>query len=82
MQKSVDQRTRTDCLCCRQLARKSPECRDRQLGSNEKIKWNRSAEGLTIQLPKTLPDPLVIAFKLEVKQANRRKGHNDEKRKN
>ena len=37
------------------------------MGSNEKIKWNRSAEGLTIQLPKTLPDPLVIAFKLEVK---------------
>jgi hypothetical protein len=35
--------------------------------SKEKIKWNCSAEGLTTLLPKTLPDPLEFAFKLEVK---------------
>ena len=32
------------------------------MGSNEKIKWNRSADGLTITLPKTLPDQPVIGF--------------------
>ncbi len=32
------------------------------MGSDEKIKWNRSAEGLTIQVPKELPQQPVIGF--------------------
>jgi hypothetical protein len=34
------------------------------MGRNEKIKWNRSAEGLTIYLPKILPDLPVIGFRI------------------
>ena len=30
------------------------------LGSNEPLRWKRSADGLTIQLPKTIPDQGVI----------------------
>lgn len=36
------------------------------MGSSETIKWKRSADGLTIRLPKTLPDSLVVGFKLMV----------------
>jgi alpha-L-fucosidase len=36
------------------------------MGSNEEIKWNRSAEGLTIQLPKELPQQPVVGFKLTI----------------
>jgi alpha-L-fucosidase len=37
------------------------------MGGNEKIKWNRSTEGLTIQLPKELPPQQpVVGFKLTV----------------
>ena len=32
------------------------------MGSSEQIKWIRSADGLTITLPKTLPDQPVIGF--------------------
>jgi hypothetical protein len=34
------------------------------IGSDETLKWERSAEALTIQLPKTLPDQLVIGFRI------------------
>ena len=34
------------------------------LGSDETLKWERSAEALTIQLPKTLPDQPVIGFRI------------------
>ncbi|MDF7806655.1 alpha-L-fucosidase [Pontiellaceae bacterium B12219] len=34
------------------------------MGSNEKIKWKRSKDGLTISLPETLPDQPVAGFKL------------------
>lgn len=37
------------------------------LGSDEKIQWKRSAEALTIQLPKTAQDRLVVGFKVTVK---------------
>ncbi len=36
------------------------------MGSEETIKWNRSAEGLTIQLPEELPQQPVVGFKLTV----------------
>ena len=34
------------------------------LGSDEKLTWQRSAEALTIKLPKTLPDQPVIGFRI------------------
>jgi len=34
------------------------------LGSSEKLKWDRSTDALTIQLPKTLPGQLVIGFRI------------------
>ena len=34
------------------------------IGSDEKIVWNRSAEGLTIQLPKTVPGKIVSGFRI------------------
>ncbi|MDP4612097.1 MAG: alpha-L-fucosidase [Opitutales bacterium] len=37
------------------------------MGSNETIHWERSAKGLTIQLPSKLPDALVTGFKLSLK---------------
>ena len=32
------------------------------MGSDEKLTWNRSPDGLTIQLPKTLPGKIVNGF--------------------
>jgi len=37
------------------------------MGSNEKIQWKRSSDGLAIRLPKSLPTLPVIGFKLKVK---------------
>ena len=37
------------------------------LGSQESIKWDQSAEALTIKLPKTTPDQPVIGFKIQIK---------------
>ena len=37
------------------------------LGSSDKIKWNRTAEGLIIQLPKNMPDQPVIGFRITEK---------------
>jgi alpha-L-fucosidase len=37
------------------------------MGSDEKIKWNWSASGLTIQLPKTLPGQIVNGFRIHSK---------------
>ena len=37
------------------------------MGSSEKIKWNRSADGLTIQLPQTLPGQIVNGFRIQLK---------------
>jgi alpha-L-fucosidase len=34
------------------------------LGSKEKIRWKRTAEGLSIKLPKSLPDHPVIGFRI------------------
>ncbi|WP_342804735.1 alpha-L-fucosidase [Alteromonas sp. M12] len=34
------------------------------LGANESVNWSRSEEGLTIWLPKTLPEQPVIGFKI------------------
>jgi len=34
------------------------------MGSDDEINWDRSSDGLTIQLPKTLPDLPVIGFKI------------------
>jgi alpha-L-fucosidase len=34
------------------------------LGSNERIYWQRSSDGMTIKLPKHLPDSIVTGFKL------------------
>jgi len=34
------------------------------MGSSEEIKWNRSADALTIQLPKTLPGQIVNGFRI------------------
>jgi len=36
------------------------------MGSDETIEWNRSASGLTIQLPKTLPGQIVNGFRIRV----------------
>ena len=38
------------------------------MGSDEKIIWSRSAEGLTISLPKKLPDTLVTGFSINLKK--------------
>jgi len=38
------------------------------MGSSEEIKWNRSADGLTIQLPKTIPGKIVNGFRILSKQ--------------
>ena len=35
------------------------------LGSKERIKWKRSADGLVIALPKKLPESIVTGFKIE-----------------
>ena len=35
------------------------------MGSAEKIKWNRSADALTIQLPQTLPGQIVNGFRIQ-----------------
>ena len=37
------------------------------LGSQESIRWRRTAEALTIQLPKTLPGELVNCFKVKLR---------------
>ena len=38
------------------------------MGSDEKINFERADDGLTIKLPKTLPEALVIGFKIELKK--------------
>jgi alpha-L-fucosidase len=38
------------------------------MGSSEEIKWNRSSNALTIQLPKTLPGNIVNGFRILSKQ--------------
>ena len=38
------------------------------MGSDEKINWTRAADGLTIKLPKALPDALVVGFKIELEK--------------
>lgn len=38
------------------------------LGSDEKINWARSKEGLSIKHPKTMPNQPVIAFKISLKK--------------
>tara|TARA_R110002073_G_scaffold194845_2_gene353916 strand:- start:2163 stop:3674 length:1512 start_codon:yes stop_codon:yes gene_type:complete len=40
----------------------------RLLGSDEKMKWERSTDGLTITLPNELPDTLVVGFSIQLKQ--------------
>ncbi|WP_372796968.1 alpha-L-fucosidase, partial [Pontiella sp.] len=37
------------------------------LGSDEKVKWTRSADGLTIRLPKKLPGRYVNGFRVQLK---------------
>ena len=37
------------------------------MGSSEDIKWNRSADALSIELPTTLPGKIVNGFRLELK---------------
>ena len=37
------------------------------MGSSEKIRWNRSADALTIQLPQTLPGQIVNGFRIQLK---------------
>ena len=39
----------------------------RLMGSDEKIQWTRSGDGLKIKLPSQLPDCLAIGFKLSLK---------------
>ena len=36
-------------------------------GSNEKLKWNQTKEGLIISLPEKLPEQPVIGFKISGK---------------
>lgn len=36
------------------------------MGSDETIKWKRSADGLTITLPQRLPESLVVGFSIEL----------------
>ena len=38
------------------------------LGSAQEIKWNRSEQGLTITLPPSLPETLVIGFAIHSKE--------------
>ena len=38
------------------------------MGSDEKIKWKRSTDGLTITLPQALPRTLVVGFSIQPKQ--------------
>ena len=38
----------------------------RLMGSDEKISWKRSTDGLAITLPKTLPDTLVVGFSIQL----------------
>jgi alpha-L-fucosidase len=38
------------------------------MGSDEKIKWTRSADALTIQLPEALPGRIVNGFRVHSKQ--------------
>jgi len=38
------------------------------MGSDEKLNWDRSDENLTISLPKTLPNNLVIGFSIQPKE--------------
>ena len=37
------------------------------MGSDEKIDWKRNSDALTITLPKTLPDTLVVGFSIKLK---------------
>jgi alpha-L-fucosidase len=37
------------------------------MGSDEKLKWSRDADGLTIQLPKNLPGKIVNGFRIQPK---------------
>lgn len=37
------------------------------MGSQESIQWSRSAENLTITLPKSIPEALVTGFAIELK---------------
>jgi alpha-L-fucosidase len=37
------------------------------LGSDEKLNWNRSTKGLTIQLPQHMPTKIVNGFKITFK---------------
>ena len=37
------------------------------MGSSEIIKWNRSSDALTIQLPKILPGKIVNGFRIHLK---------------
>lgn len=39
----------------------------RLLGSDEELHWKRTSKGLEIQLPDTLPDQLVIGFRIALK---------------
>jgi alpha-L-fucosidase len=47
----------------------------RLLGSDEAVTWKRSAEALTIQLPKTLSDQPVIGFRITPARTARRRDH-------
>ena len=40
----------------------------KMMGSDEEIKWDRAAKGLTISLPKELPKALVVGFSIELKK--------------
>lgn len=48
-------------------ALESPIEKISMLGSREAIVWKQTKEGLRIQLPKELPDPLVVGFKISSK---------------
>jgi hypothetical protein len=37
------------------------------LGSTEEIRWSRNTEALTIELPKTLPNDIALAFTITLK---------------
>jgi hypothetical protein len=45
------------------------------LGSDEVVVWKRSAEALTIQLPKTMPDQPVIGFRITPARAAKSTDH-------
>ena len=38
------------------------------MGSDDKIRWKRSEDGLTIKLPKTLPENIVNGFRITIEQ--------------